>query len=327
MKRLHHIVILTLTLLALNSCEYEFDVKSKAKPGIYAQCIVNSGNGTIQLKLDYASPAQGNTTEIPKLQNVTVNLRADGVTNFAFAGEIDHSIHGMHEGQLTFFNGKSMPAGSEIELSVKAEGLTSITSSCIAPADVQIDSIGHQIDSIMNMQIDIFNVFLAEQPVEGQYIAFKLEKRSWTDDKTFKNEIYTPMMGNATDTEIEIARISLIDNQLIDETDVYGDVVTVMPAAAIKNKQFNFTLLDFDAMWPDDPDDEEEKVEYVKIDYKISAFGVDENFYRYSLANYRSRSDFMAMMGLAPANFAWSNIKGGFGVCGAMSKIDEYVIE
>lgn len=46
---------------------------------------------------------------------------------------------------------------------------------------------------------------------------------------------------------------------------------------------------------------------------------VSEEFYRYSLAQYRSRTDFLALMGLAPAQFAWSNVNGGFGFCGAVS--------
>lgn len=56
----------------------------------------------------------------------------------------------------------------------------------------------------------------------------------------------------------------------------------------------------------------------------VKVFGVSPEFYRYSLARYKSQSDFLAMMGLAPAQFAWSNISGGFGVCGAVSSSVHY---
>lgn len=56
----------------------------------------------------------------------------------------------------------------------------------------------------------------------------------------------------------------------------------------------------------------------------VRVFGVSPEFYRYSLARYKSQSDFLAMMGLAPAQFAWSNISGGFGLCGAVSSSVHY---
>lgn len=331
MKRLHHIVILTLTLLALNSCEYEFDVKSKAKPGLYMQCIAEQGGSKIYTKLRYAAPAQGNTKEIPELQNVSLKVYVDGVLQTK--GQKKTPVLWAGSGDLieVTTDGRLKPE-SQIDVKVQADGLPEAVSSCVIPWGYSIEEIEHRTDSIMTMKMDQFIVTLNAQPEDGEFVGLKLEKLSWTADNAYLTEILTPMMGTSTDTETEVAQISVYmsptDGGIIDESDDRGETVVVMPASAVRNRQVTLPYIDFESMWPDDTDSEgEEKTEYVKTEYAVTAYVVDENFYRYALANYRSRSDFMAMMGLAPANFAWSNVKGGFGLCGVFRKVNQKVVE
>lgn len=54
--------------------------------------------------------------------------------------------------------------------------------------------------------------------------------------------------------------------------------------------------------------------------YGLEVYSVSEEFYRYSLALYKSKRDFLAQMGLAPAQLAWSNMDSGFGFCGAVNR-------
>lgn len=325
MKRLHHIVILTLTLLALNSCEYEFDVKSKAKPGLYAQCVADAAHDEISIKLLYAAPAQGNTNDIPKLDIENLVLKADGV---------ELSVEDLDSG---FFK-SILPHGTkELSLKVEAAGLPAIESSTGMPGNIKLKSVEHQSDTIMSMPLDIFTVKLDRQPEEGEYIAISMVKNMYDTDNNFSSEFKSAMMGASTDTEIEIANANLKISwfvkddvnkvlTLLDENGE-GNQITVIPAASFKDASITMPVMNFDGFsspW----DEPEEKVEYTKILWYFRAWSVDANFYRYALANYKSKRDFMAMMGLAPANFAWSNIKGGFGFCGSIKESEfEVTIE
>ena len=44
-------------------------------------------------------------------------------------------------------------------------------------------------------------------------------------------------------------------------------------------------------------------------------------FYFFAKALYQSNFDFLANMGLVPANFTWSNVEGGMGFVGAISTV------
>ncbi len=53
--------------------------------------------------------------------------------------------------------------------------------------------------------------------------------------------------------------------------------------------------------------------------YYFVLFRLSPEFYYYARALYQSNFDFLANMGLVPANFTWSNVEGGLGFVGAVS--------
>lgn len=305
---------LSVCLLCAVACEFEFDVRSHAKPGLYMQCIADANDGRLGFHLEYAAPAQGNTNDIPAL-----SLSRFMVTLNGTSVEVAQDSAGYYSAASDMV----LSAGAEIEVEVTADGLPSVSSSCSIPRLVAIDSLGHSRDTVMMLPIDIFNVVLEEQPSEGQFVAVRLIKETIEDGEITETKILTPMLGTGTDTETEVAQV-MFSNGWIVENHSGDEVVTVAPASAFHDGTMVLPVMDFRSLFP--AEDEEEETEHVVgYVYKVQVASVSESFYRYALACYKSNRDFMAMMGMAPANFAWSNVDGGFGVCAAVGIWSEAV--
>ncbi len=57
--------------------------------------------------------------------------------------------------------------------------------------------------------------------------------------------------------------------------------------------------------------------------YKITLMSLSEEAYGYLNAKYNQENNYLGMLGLSPPNFAYSNISGGYGVLGAVSKVSK----
>ncbi len=306
---------LSVCLLCAVACEFEFDVRSHAKPGLYIQAVADVSQDRLLFRLEYAAPAQGNTNDIPSLEISRFMVTLDGTPV-----EVSQDSTGYYSAALSE---NALHPGSSLEVEVRAEGLPEVSSSCLVPSNVAIDSLGHARDTVMMLPIDIFTVALERQPEAGEYVAVRLVRESWQDGELVGEEVLSPMLGTGTDVETEIAQVSLT-NAWIAENSARDEIVTVAPASAFHDGTMVLPFMDFAFVFPGDgvSDEEEEPVVYV---YKAQAASVSESFYRYALACYKSNTDFMAMMGMAPANFAWSNVEGGFGVCAAVGLWSEAV--
>lgn len=56
--------------------------------------------------------------------------------------------------------------------------------------------------------------------------------------------------------------------------------------------------------------------------YQVQVYKVTDDIYYYCRALYMASENILANFGLAPSNFSFSNVKNGFGVCGAISRTD-----
>lgn len=318
MRKTGFIVILFCLLFSVTGCEFEFDVHSNAKPGLYLQTMADLSCDRLAFHLEHAAPAQGNTNDIPPLSVSRFMVTLDGRS-------LDLQLDSAGYYSAVFPDGGSslLKPGSTVEVEVSADGLPSVSSSCRIPRNVALDSLGHSRDTIMMLPIDIFTIALEKQPDEDQYVAIRLVMEKWEDGSLVEEKCLSPMLGTGTDTETEVAQVRF-DNGWIVENDVRDGIVTVAPASAFRDGTMVLPVMDFSSMFPpteglDDPTEESVRSSV----YKVQAVSVSESFYRYALACYKSNTDFMAMMGMAPANFAWSNVEGGFGVCAATGEWSE----
>lgn len=315
MKSTRYFILTFLSLALLCGCEFEFDVHSKAVPGIYMQCMACPDSSMIYMDLKYAAPAQGNTNDIPELAITRLDVSVGGKAMQAELRE---------DGIYAIRMAEQPSPGSIVKAVVEAEGLPAVEASCAVPSiGARLAELEMQNDTLMMVPLQIFTATMSCQPEEG-YFAFLLEKSIETNRDSCATMLVNPMVGAGTDTEVEIAQVGFSMSMLDEDGD---DKITVVPANAFRDGKITLTLVNggepLFGDWMDGEEEEEDEEEVVKTTYTLTAFAVSESFYRYALAVHRSQRDFMAMMGLAPANFAWSNVKGGFGVCGSIAGCGE----
>ena len=59
--------------------------------------------------------------------------------------------------------------------------------------------------------------------------------------------------------------------------------------------------------------------------YRMVLLGLSEEAYSYLNAKYNKENNMLAMIGLSPANFAYTNVEGGYGVFAAVSRTEETI--
>ena len=311
-----------LTFIALSmilaSCQFGFEVNNSAAPGLYVNCM--SDESSISFIFEYAVHLGVRVDEIPGLKMTNIELSVNGE-----AVDVDSRILS-YEKAL----GRKLEAGDRLEIRAIAEGLPEIEASTVMPALPEFKSLSLVKENASGVRVSGFTLELASQPVPGSYVGVMLQKRmeiemdgQWRDSSRF----LSPSVTVSADPSAEVARVNFRGMRAILPTVRSGDrmqILSVIPASAFKDCKISLTDIDMSALMhaasaggtgpgsplPAPPEER-------SVSYELRLLGVSEDFYRYSVAMSRVGTDFLAQMGLAPAQFAWTNVRGGFGVCGA----------
>lgn len=320
MKKLALISLLLLAFAAV-SCKFEFDVRNDADPGIYMSCISNADSAHIYVS--YASRLGVNAADIPKLAIEDAELTVAG-RKYALEVEGENLLArypaAMHEGE-------------RVGIRLSCNGLGSVEASTVLPAEFRAAGLTEKVDGIGGMKIFSYELSLDRQPEDGEYVAVSMIRMVLNKEEGKEPETgwihLNPMVNTGTDPTLEIAQLDfdISTFKIVEKIRRSGSYsqkdslsMTIVPARAFKEGKCNLTVMDVSGMMPPRPGDAPaaEKPVQETLRYILNVFGVSEDFYRYSLAHYKSKTDFLAQMGLAPAQFAWSNVRGGFGFCGAI---------
>lgn len=319
MKRLIPIILLA---ALLSSCEFGFEVSNNAAPGLYLGCVAGPDKAIIELAC--ASPLGVNAADIPE-----VKLR-----------ELEFSVNGeilpLTDLQVDFGQtlGRPLEPGDKIGLKALAEGLPAVQAATVQPKQPVLDRVTLAKEEVSGVRVSGFDVYLDAQPGAGEYIGVMIRKSceikikgEWKDSVRF----LSPSVTAPADPAAEMARVDFFGMAVIRAVSSGRNkpaphILTMVPASALRDGKLSLTVIDMSAIMqagqggappmaiPEPPQER-------NVFYEFRILGVSEDFYRYSLARYKSSSDFLAQMGLAPAQFAWSNVRGGFGVCGAYTSI------
>lgn len=297
---MRRLLIYFAALLSLVSCEYTFKVNIKSHPGIYLQCIATPEGTT--LAYYYAAPAGGNVEDIPEFEPTKKEV--------FIAGEA------IEVGDKRFLPG--VKPGEKIEVHLEADGLKSVSSWTTMPSEPELEEIILGDEYMAGVRIKSFEFRLKRQPSENEFYAVKIRKQ--TPDTSI---VVRPSLVLTTNPEIELAQVELWFNHLIPSE---NPTLTVIPGKAFKNASLTLTDMDMSEIKPilgeESQENQEEEPPVLEADtaiYQFDIYSISESFYRYSLASYKAQTDFLAKMGLAPANFAWTNVSDGFGVCAAIN--------
>lgn len=345
-------------LSALSSCSFDFDVRNDTKPGLYIQFVSSEEGGALRFKT--VSRLGVNAQDIPeaKLQELTVTVAGREAAVTAAENGVLYLDYpqALKAGDKLEISAKSAELGQ-----VRAQGTIP---AALVPKKVELTKDKMAEVDMLIFDTELESDVPAGTYV-GIYIAYETLITAYNpltrkDTVIVNCGMLSPNLSVNTDPSIELAQINynahtheiLSDNpaSMLDEKGEpvrNMELMTLVPAKAFRDRHYSLLVMDFSNLRQDRDDKDQgngpgiipgsgsggnagdiDWSKFVKeksTSYSVACMGVSEDFYRYSLARYKSTHDFMAMMGLAPAQFAWSNIQGGYGVCAGVSTLSSFI--
>lgn len=352
MKRILHIISLG-SLLALSACEIPFEIEQEGQPKIYVQAIADRGVGVISIKPRYATPIGQEPLEDV---NYEATLEING-ENVPLTGG----------GPNPFLCRHTLSEGDEISVKVWADGLPAAEGrTTMVPTPVITDMTWEEVqaDTILATRV---HLTLQHAPQEGEHYAIQIMVRTsitYLDGNTAEFLSYT-VPGYAL-TAAESGVLNLEDFLQVNYShgsSLGGEEyqpLTLLEMKHFKGNEYSFYLNSYDqylleALRENMPEgdtgiagggiasgntggqlpgggvpiDPSRIPIGMKTTYFFYMYRLSSEFYYYAKALYQSNFDFLSNMGLTPANFTYSNVRGGLGFVGAASRAvsDELVIE
>ena len=303
-------------MLLAASCEIPFELDQTGEAKIYVQGIVNNGEVFVSAQL---------------AQPVTGKLQADAPM------EIDQAWD-----------------GDEFSLRVRTAGVAPVSGRTTVPPPVEIRDMAWQRVQVDTIDAVDIRLTLDHAPGEGEYYGIQIRQHyeiTYKDGTSEEMDVYgTP--GYIL-TASESVSFDLEDFMQVNFDGRYLGGADYMPLTLITQKQFEgkvyqFYLDSFDASILDGirnrmPDGETGmagggiisggvgpgsggqgfdpgKIPVdMKTTYTFTFYRLSREFFLYAKAMFQSNFDFLANMGLIPANFTWSNVEGGLGFVGAVN--------
>ena len=345
MKRLLHILLGGL-LTSLPSCEIPFPLEQDGEPRIYVQCIGDDAG--VHVKPYYAVPV---ASAAGKLENLQVDIQVNG-TSVGVTANADGS----------FYSDTRLTGGDRLELSVRADGVAAASGSTRAPSkpavlDIQLKNV--QVDTIHATRVALT---LDHAPGEGEYYGIQIlavTDVQYVDGSTDK--FYNYLTPGYILSAAESGSFDLEDFVQVNYDGQVLGGKEFMPITLVTRKQFegavySFYLNSYDSSMldgirgnmpggntgiigggivsgdvgsggnPGIPDPSKIPAGAETL-YYVNFSALSAEFYNYAKALYQSNFDFLSNMGLTPANFTWSNVKGGLGFVGSIATCRLGVLE
>lgn len=297
MKR---IFIFLAASLIMTACDYEFDPDIKSEPALFLKCAAYSDSALVQL--EYAASVESKDS-FPKLKDKLVEMKVDGTT-----------VPVPEDGKVF----RHFKSGETIEAKAGADGFKQVSGSAIIPDKPQVKSITvdyqHMFDTL---SMTVFTLEMENEPGADDYfaVAIKEEASYRVGDSIYFRKQFVSAYIPSDSGDYTI----LSDNSDIMGSSFYN--VSIFKSNVFKERKCKITMSPIP--FPDNPSAED-----LMLRHKFYVARLSDGMYHYSLARYKAERDFLATLGLAPAKFAWSNIKGGMGFCGAsMVYESEYIYD
>ncbi len=337
MKKFLHIAIM---LLLAASCEIPFDLDQDGEPKIYVQAIVKGAH--VRIVPIVANPVNGAAHPASPL-DIQVELNGEPLT-----------VH--PEDSISYAAScRLLQEGDEVSVTVRsgslkpASGVTHFPPSLIVK-DFSWERV--QVDTIDAVQVA---VKLDHEPGNEEFYGIRILRQDHMILPDNSNlSYYSYITPGYILTAEEIGRFDLEDFVQINYDDHFLGGRDYQPLTLVTRKQFDgdtyrFYLNSFDAsilsgirdgmpggdtgaagggiisgeVNPSAGEPGQGVPAVVPIGkrtvFNIFLFRLSPEFYYFAKALYQSNFDFLANMGLIPANFTWSNVDGGMGFVGAIT--------
>lgn len=326
----------------VHACEIPFSLEDTAAPKIYLQCIPAPDSTVLQIL--YAAPAVGSSTGNPPSFSPQASILVNGQPR-AFKDQ----------GAGRFTSYEPLQEGDEIQVDVTAQDLPAISGKTTVPPVPHITETVVTEEKADTSTFRKVTLTLDTAPKEDEYYGIQIRRRTavlYTDGSFDDLDIFIipgklmNLVDSGTVTMDDFVQVNFTDglfNGFLDRP------MTILTAKQFQGNQYSFYLDSFDTDiwstiseidWENLPErgedwDEDDWREYWGRDREeqedtripvgsatycqIFLYRLSPETYRYAKALFQSNFNFLANMGLIPANFTYSNVAGGLGVVGALS--------
>ena len=343
--------------VCLTACEYSFSLKDGTAPKIFVHCV--AADGETHLLVQYAAPAYGHSKTVFDFHPTSVVLTADGTP---LALEEDAERPGL------LHSSAALRPGEQVRVEVTADGMPSVSGTSTVPPLPVISGLSLEEVQQDTLSATRVTLLLDHAPAEGEYYGLQIRTHTedlYLEDGKPGRDSYDGYSapGQAFYGQ-ELARIDLSDYIQVDFTGgLISGMAAAEPLAILSADKFDGAAYSFYMDSPDlqwiydfadrslpgeggwDPEEfrngdgngdgnggetqPERILLYRKTTGQVILHRLSKEFWYYAKAQYQSNFDFLANMGLIPANFTWSNIRDGIGMIGAISTVrsEPFVIE
>lgn len=319
MKKFLHILGLA---ALLSSCEIPFDLEEGGEPKIYMQSQV--GAWGVYVMPQVVQPLGGKSVDVSSL-DVEVWLDDEQVPVQRYGDYYEGSY------------GRLCEEGRRVSVVVRGEGLETArgeTRVVHSPKVVDYSWTRVQVDTIRALQVSIT---LDHAPGEGEYYGIEILEHDQVEYLDGSKRAYlTFLTPGYILTAAESVSLDLADFVQVNFDGFRLGGADYHPLTLLSDKHFDgatyrFYLNSFDTSVlsgirdrlpdPDTGIDGGVDPSWIPVKketrYDFYFHRLSPEFYFYARALYQSNFDFLANMGLIPANFTWSNVSGGMGYVGA----------
>lgn len=339
MKKFLHIAAL---LLLAVSCEIPFDLDQAGEPRIYMQAIAKGAH--VRIVPLVANPVTG-----ARVADAPMDIRV----------ELNGEPLSVHPEDSISYAASYWPIeeGDEVSVTVRSGSLAPVTGVTRFPPSVVVEDFSWervQVDTIKAVEV---SVRLDHEPGEEEYYGIRIHRQDHLllPDHTYLS-YYNYLTPGYILTAGDIGKFDLEDFVQVNYDDHYLGGRDFQPLTLVTRKQFDgdtyrFYINSFDTsilngirgsmpggqtgaagggiisgeVNPSAGGGGQVNPPVIPIGRRtiihILLSRLSPEFYFFAKALYQSNFDFLANMGLVPANFTWSNVEGGMGFVGAISTV------
>lgn len=323
-------------MLVAISCEEQHDLKlDSQEPKLLVECFPGMNDTTVVL-LKAATPVTQKDSIPPSIAGAVVEMKVDGVLR-----DVRYAASNLGTVPAgSFFSVGKIACGSRIEISASAPGIDPVLSSTTMPSpvgdvkfDLKRDASSDCIVASLALPDDISYLGLSIIQETTFIRSGRTIMQHYDERGNLVNTEYGDLETETGVDEYVIVPSPLYENDLewADIMDFEFDGRSILspsgaeyvslagPSDLTSDHRFEFKLyLDRDGEHSTYSDDGTLILYYSRAcRLRFVIYNLSPEMFRFARARYEDYNNVLGFVGLAPASFTYTNVRGGFGAVGA----------
>ncbi len=292
-------LLMTSVLLSAVACEYDFELRNMPQdPLLCVECLPGLSDTTF-VRVRVAVPVGNAAADVPPVSGTSVCLSVNGE-------DVPVMVYASGENAVTFYSLPELSCGDVLEMKASLDGLEPVSSCTVIPGavpeyEVEMNKRNGDIVIVVSIKDD--------QTSEDYYAVGFARKTRFIDSRGDREEIAYGRL-ELTDRET----YPDLDNSGVMQLDSFRSFYVLNDRGCNDSgiKTVSVTGYYSKDLWVEDDDG----IWGHGVQYQVTCSRLSPESYNYLRSRYEVKQDGLAYHGLAPGNFAYTNIAGGLGVFG-----------